>query len=47
MIQPQSSSIFGAEMADLAAIVRQAGEPPYRARQLFEAMYGSRVESLR
>ena len=33
-------------MADLAAIVRQAGEPPYRARQLFEAIYGSRVESL-
>jgi 23S rRNA (adenine2503-C2)-methyltransferase len=45
MTQPKSNSIFGAEMVDLAAIVRQAGEPPYRARQLFEAMYGFRAAS--
>jgi 23S rRNA (adenine2503-C2)-methyltransferase len=44
--KPTVNSIFGADVADLAEIVRQAGEPPYRARQLFDALYRSRAESV-
>ena len=40
-----ANSIFGADHADLAEIVRRAGEPSYRAQQLFDALYGLRASS--
>ena len=38
-------SLFGADEARLSEVAAQAGQPRYRGRQLFEAMYGSRMTS--
>ena len=38
-------SLFGADEARLSEVAAQAGQPRYRGRQLFEAMYGSRITS--
>ena len=38
-------SLFGADEARLSEVAAQAGQPRYRGRQLFEAMYGSRMSS--
>jgi 23S rRNA (adenine2503-C2)-methyltransferase len=40
-----SNSIFGADETDLSNLVAQAGEPSYRGRQLFEALYATRAKS--
>ena len=38
-------SLFGADEARLSEVAAQAGQPRYRGRQLFEAMYGSPITS--
>src|SRR3979490_441357 len=38
--------LLGLDRAEFATLVENAGEPPYRARQLMDAIYRARVESL-
>ena len=38
-------SLFGADEARLSEVAAEAGQTRYRGRQLFEAMYGSRIVS--
>ncbi len=40
------SELLGLDLQELTRIVEDAGQPPYRARQLFEALYQQRVDSL-
>ena len=40
------STLLGMDRGDLAALVSEAGEPSYRAKQIMEAVYRKRVESL-
>lgn len=42
--RPQSV-LLGLDIQELTELVESSGEPAYRARQLFEAMYGQRLES--
>lgn len=37
---------MGLDLAELTTLVQQAGEPGYRARQLFDALYSQRVAGL-
>jgi 23S rRNA (adenine2503-C2)-methyltransferase len=37
--------LLGLDLQELAAVVQEAGEPSYRARQIFDAVYAQRVES--
>ena len=37
---------MGLDLAELTTLVEQAGEPAYRARQLFDALYSQRVAEL-
>jgi 23S rRNA (adenine2503-C2)-methyltransferase len=46
MSQPQNSELLGLSIQELGSIVERLGQPAYRARQLAEAMYRQRVESL-
>ncbi len=39
-------TLLGLDFQELSQLVKQAGEPAYRARQLFQALYGERVESV-
>jgi len=38
--------LLGLDLAELTSLVEQAGEPAYRARQLFDALYRQRVAGL-
>jgi 23S rRNA (adenine2503-C2)-methyltransferase len=38
--------LLGLDIQELNVLVQDAGEPAYRARQLFEAIYGQRVRSV-
>jgi len=40
------SELLGLDIQELTALVQSAGEPDYRARQLFEAIYRQRVRSV-
>ena len=40
------NSLLGLELPELTALVEEFGQPAYRARQLFEALYRQRVETL-
>jgi len=42
--QPQTT-LLGLDLEELTRIAEEAGEPAYRGRQLFEALYGGRVSS--
>jgi len=46
MTAPQKSELLGLDIQELTVLVQDAGEPAYRARQLFEAIYRQRVRSL-
>jgi len=46
MVVPQKSELLGLDIQELTALVQGAGEPDYRARQLFEAIYRQRVGSV-
>jgi 23S rRNA (adenine2503-C2)-methyltransferase len=41
-----TSSLLGMDRAEIAALVSEAGEPIYRAKQIMEAVYRQRVETL-
>jgi 23S rRNA (adenine2503-C2)-methyltransferase len=43
---PQNKELLGLSIQELSLIVEGLGQPAYRARQLAEAIYGQRVESL-
>ena len=46
-MKPNPSKILlGLDLKELSQLVEQAGEPTYRARQLFQALYGERVEAV-
>jgi len=45
MPELKPSSLLGLDLQELTAIVENAGQPEYRARQLFEAIYAQRAES--
>jgi 23S rRNA (adenine2503-C2)-methyltransferase len=44
MTQATQSSLLGLQLPELAALVEEFGQPAYRARQLFEALYRQRVD---
>ena len=43
---PAQRSLFGLRLADLTDVVAAMGEKPYRAKQIFEALYKQRVVSV-
>ena len=40
------TSLLGMDREEIAALVSEAGEPGYRAKQIMDAVYRQRVESL-
>jgi len=46
MSETLQRSLLGLDLQELTGVVEAAGEPGYRARQLFEAIYSQRVESI-
>jgi len=46
MSETKTSSLLGMDREELAGVVSEAGEPGYRAKQIMEAVYCQRVESL-
>jgi 23S rRNA (adenine2503-C2)-methyltransferase len=46
MSAPSTSSLLGMDRNELATLVSEAGEPSYRAKQIMDAVYRQRVESL-
>src|ERR1700732_715834 len=45
MDQDTHNSLLGLQLPELALLVEEFGQPSYRARQLFEALYRQRVET--
>jgi len=45
MGQNPQNSLLGLRFPELATLVEEFGQPPYRARQLYEALYRQRVET--
>jgi 23S rRNA (adenine2503-C2)-methyltransferase len=45
MPENKKTGLIGLDLQELAALVQGAGEAPYRARQLFDAVYRQRVDS--
>ena len=45
MNQDTHNSLLGLQLPELALLVEEFGQPSYRARQLFEALYRQRVET--
>ena len=46
-MKPNPSKILlGLDLKELSQLVEQAGEPAYRARQLFQALYGEGVQEV-
>jgi 23S rRNA (adenine2503-C2)-methyltransferase len=43
MIREPQRALLGLDLQELTALVEEAGQPSYRARQLFDALYGQRV----
>jgi len=46
MTEITTNTLIGLDRGDLVSLVEQAGEPTYRAQQLLEAVYRTRVESI-
>lgn len=46
MKQATHTSLLGLQLPELASLAEEFEQPPYRARQLFEALYRQRVENL-
>ncbi|HKS74440.1 MAG TPA: 23S rRNA (adenine(2503)-C(2))-methyltransferase RlmN [Terriglobales bacterium] len=44
-MQEKQNTLLGLTLQELTLLAEEAGEPSYRGRQLFEAVYGRRVES--
>jgi 23S rRNA (adenine2503-C2)-methyltransferase len=45
MDQVTHTPLLGLRLPELASLVEELGQPPYRARQLFEGLYRQRVET--
>lgn len=45
-MQAKQTTLLGLTLQELTALAEESGEPSYRGRQLFEAVYGQRVESV-
>src|SRR6202162_2445526 len=45
MSQITHTSLLGLQLSELTLLVEEFGQPAYRARQLFEALYRQRVET--
>ena len=45
MSEAKPLALLGLTLAELRSVVERFGQPAYRARQLFDALYGQRVES--
>ena len=46
MSEPLTSSLLGLDREEITALVSEAGEPGYRAKQIMDAVYRQRVETL-
>jgi len=46
MIKPLTACLLGLDREELATLVSEAGEPSYRAKQIMDALYRQRVETL-
>src|SRR5271165_7436018 len=46
MDKVSTSSLLGMDREEIAALVSEAGEPGYRAKQIMDAVYRQRVETL-
>jgi 23S rRNA (adenine2503-C2)-methyltransferase len=46
MVEITANPLLGRTLEELSALARECGQPEYRARQLFEAMYRQRREDL-
>ncbi|MCU1304115.1 MAG: rRNA m(2)A-2503 methyltransferase [Candidatus Sulfotelmatobacter sp.] len=46
MAKALTSSLLGMDQGELSAIISEAGEPAYRAKQIMDAVYRQRVETL-
>src|SRR5580692_10108487 len=46
MTEALTLALLGMDRAEIAAVVSEAGEPGYRAKQIMEAVYRQRVETL-
>ena len=46
MDQVTHTALLGFQLPELMSLVEEFGQPPYRARQLFEGLYRQRVETL-
>ena len=46
MSQAETTTLLGMDRLELAALVTEAGQPNYRAKQIMEAVYCQRAESL-
>ena len=45
MVEARQSPLLGLGIQELTSLVEQSGQPAFRGRQLFEALYRQRVES--
>src|SRR5574340_1291511 len=46
MTRPPQNELLGLNLQQLTVIAEEAGEPSYRGRQLFDALYAQRMTSL-
>jgi 23S rRNA (adenine2503-C2)-methyltransferase len=46
MNQQSHRSLFGLDLQELTSLVEESGQPAYRARQLFQAIYRERVKAV-
>ena len=46
MAEPAQSALLGLDLQELTALVHRHGQPEYRARQLFDAIYPQRLTRL-
>jgi 23S rRNA (adenine2503-C2)-methyltransferase len=46
MAEPRTLALLGLDREEITALVSEAGEPRYRAKQILEAVYRQRVETL-
>ncbi len=46
MTEQKNTQLLGLDIEELTAVLAPSGEPPYRARQLFEAIYRQRLSAL-
>jgi 23S rRNA (adenine2503-C2)-methyltransferase len=46
MVEPLTLALLGMDREEITALVSEAGEPSYRAKQIMDAVYRQRVETL-